>query len=243
MPLRACVIISLQWQNLSMRMRTFRGHHPGWSSSSPHASFPYPSTPPIIEACWQHQDQAPDRSQPALPDSPCHCGLLYTNAYVRVNKACCILYAAPQHTKCDCQRLFTTSMKYIRSIAILLCDEAFCSIQHWRQVYQAWVIKVDRKLLFPRPVCGDQPPVLLGDATSDSIQARYYCGLMPLLNRVSYARSYSLSSYLQYAYLNSQVAEQCNSALTRIKCSISQMKQVTLCLVSGFETWKPMHER
>ena len=101
------MIISLQWQNLSMRMRTFRGHHPGWSSSSPHASFPYPSTPPIIEACWQHQDQAPDRSQPALPDSPCHCGLLYTNAYVRVNKACCILYAASQHTKCECkQELF-----------------------------------------------------------------------------------------------------------------------------------------
>ena len=30
------------------------------SSSSPHASFPYPSTPPIIEACWQHHARTPE---------------------------------------------------------------------------------------------------------------------------------------------------------------------------------------
>ena len=38
--------------------------------------------------------------------------------------------------------------------------------------------------------------------------------------------------YAEYAYVNRQVAEQCNSALTRIKCSISQMKQSTpMCTV------------
>lgn len=202
-----------------------------WSSSSPHASFPYPSTPPIIEACWQHQDHAPDQLQPALPDGPCHCGLQYTNAYIRVNKACRILYPAP---RCGCKRelfelqcpnqnpsctvvydgiddgLFHFSNESCVSLWLLYqyadqfqndgktlsafvhdqCevyrqhrhtslpfgDEAFCSVQHFRQVYQAWAIKVDRKFLFRCPVCGDQPPVLVGDATSESIQARYYCG-------------------------------------------------------------------
>lgn len=63
-----------------------------WSSSSAYASFPYASTPLIIEACWQYQALAPDRLQPALPDGPCQCGLQYANAYIRLNKACRILY-------------------------------------------------------------------------------------------------------------------------------------------------------
>ncbi|DBB13181.1 TPA: hypothetical protein ACH3X3_15247 [Trebouxia sp. C0006] len=44
-------------------------------------------------------------------------------------------------------------------------------------------------------------------------------------NHVSYARSYQLSAYLQCSYLNSQIAEQCNSAHTRM--CVSQMKQIT----------------
>ena len=35
---------------------------------------------------------------------------------------------------------------------------------------------MDTQFLFRCPVCGDEPPVLVGDATSESIQARYYCG-------------------------------------------------------------------
>ena len=46
-------------------------------------------------------------------------------------------------------------------------------------------------------------------------------------NHVSCARSYNLSLYPECELLNSQVAEQCNSALKRIKCSVGQMKQVT----------------
>ena len=75
-----------------------------WSSSSQHASFPYPPTPPLIKACWQHQDQAPERLQSACPGGPCQCGLRYPNAYVRVNNTCGSLYPAP---RCGCkQELF-----------------------------------------------------------------------------------------------------------------------------------------
>ena len=59
-------------------------------------------------------------------------------------------------------------------------------------------------------------------------------------NHVSCARSYNLSLYGEYAYLNSQIAEQCNnSALSRIKCSCSQMKQVTFMSTVRFflEMW------
>jgi len=52
-------------------------------------------------------------------------------------------------------------------------------------------------------------------------------------NHMSCARSYNVSMYAEYAYVNSQVAEQCNSALTRSKCSVSQMKQTTLCAPLG----------
>lgn len=45
-------------------------------------------------------------------------------------------------------------------------------------------------------------------------------------NQVSCARSYQLSAYLQYSYLNSQIAEQCNSALTRVKCGVYIRKYV-----------------
>ena len=48
-----------------------------------------------------------------------------------------------------------------------------------------------------------------------------------------------IQAYLQLSYLNSQVAEQCKSALTRIKRSVSQMKQVTFMLSVRFflEMW------
>ena len=46
-------------------------------------------------------------------------------------------------------------------------------------------------------------------------------------NHVSCARSYNLSLYLDCKVVNSQIAEQCNSALNRIKRSVGQMKQVT----------------
>lgn len=58
-------------------------------------------------------------------------------------------------------------------------------------------------------------------------------------NHVSCARSYNVSLYAKYAYVNSQIAEQCNIALTGIKCSVSQMKQTTfMCTVRLFlEMW------
>lgn len=46
-------------------------------------------------------------------------------------------------------------------------------------------------------------------------------------NHVACARSYNLSLYSDYEVLNSQIAEQCNSALKRVKRSVGQMKQVT----------------
>ncbi len=45
------------------------------------------------------------------------------------------------------------------------------------------------------------------------------------------ARSCKLAMYSQFKGLNSQVAEQCNSALTRIRRSVSQMRQNT-CMTS-----------
>lgn len=54
--------------------------------------------------------------------------------------------------------------------------DPFCSVPHFRQVYQAWVIKIDKPFDFRCPVCEDEPHVLIGDATSESIQARHYCG-------------------------------------------------------------------
>ena len=57
-------------------------------------------------------------------------------------------------------------------------------------------------------------------------------------NHVSWARSYNLSLYSEHMYLNSQIAEQCNSALTRIKCSVSQMKQTTFTNIRlSLEMW------
>lgn len=44
-------------------------------------------------------------------------------------------------------------------------------------------------------------------------------------NHNACTRSYKLGMYLDLSFLNSQVAEQCNSALTRIKRSVSQMTQ------------------
>ncbi len=41
------------------------------------------------------------------------------------------------------------------------------------------------------------------------------------------SRTYNLTQYPAYAGLNSQIAEQFNSALARIKCSVSQMTQRT----------------
>ena len=52
----------------------------------------------------------------------------------------------------------------------------FCSAPHLRRVYQAWLQRVNRLYLFQCPVCKDAPEVLIGDATSESIQARRYIG-------------------------------------------------------------------
>ena len=46
----------------------------------------------------------------------------------------------------------------------------FCSVTHFRQVYLAFASKMDRQWLFRCPECGDAPPVLVGDAKSESIQ-------------------------------------------------------------------------
>ena len=53
---------------------------------------------------------------------------------------------------------------------------AFCSVPHFRQVYQAFLAKLDRQYLFRCPLCGDSPPVMVGDATAESIQAGRYHG-------------------------------------------------------------------
>ena len=52
----------------------------------------------------------------------------------------------------------------------------FCSVPHFRQVYRAWAIRMNRAFLFKCPECQNAPEVLIGDATSESIQARHYCG-------------------------------------------------------------------
>jgi hypothetical protein len=44
-------------------------------------------------------------------------------------------------------------------------------------------------------------------------------------NHKSCARSYDMSLYEDLLGLNSQIAEQCNSALRRVKASITQMRQ------------------
>ena len=56
---------------------------------------------------------------------------------------------------------------------------------------------------------------------------------------MSCARSYNVSMYAEYACVNSQVAEQCISALNRNKGSVSQMKQTTfMCTIRLFlEMW------
>lgn len=46
-------------------------------------------------------------------------------------------------------------------------------------------------------------------------------------NHVSCARSYNLSLFSEWEVLNNQVAEQCSSALKRIKRRVRQMNQAT----------------
>ncbi|DBB13183.1 TPA: hypothetical protein ACH3X3_004931 [Trebouxia sp. C0006] len=52
----------------------------------------------------------------------------------------------------------------------------FCSVPHFRAVFQAWANKMDRQWLFRCPKCGGAPPVVVGGATAESIQKRLYCG-------------------------------------------------------------------
>lgn len=58
---------------------------------------------------------------------------------------------------------------------------SFCSVPHIGAVFQAWASKMDRQWLYRYPKCGDAPPVLVGDATAESIQKKFYCGLSPKL--------------------------------------------------------------
>ena len=61
-------------------------------------------------------------------------------------------------------------------------------------MFQAWAMNMDREFLFQCPLCGDAPPVLIGDATSESIQGRYYCGqsfTAPLVNAVAEPRPHT----------------------------------------------------
>jgi Kyakuja-Dileera-Zisupton transposase/CxC4 like cysteine cluster associated with KDZ transposases len=52
----------------------------------------------------------------------------------------------------------------------------FCSQPLYRAIVYAWLDRVDRPYLFHCPECKDAPSVLIGDATSESIQAHHYNG-------------------------------------------------------------------
>jgi CxC4 like cysteine cluster associated with KDZ transposases/Kyakuja-Dileera-Zisupton transposase len=52
----------------------------------------------------------------------------------------------------------------------------FCSESHYRKVVYAWLGCLNRPYLFQCPLCKDTPDVLIGDATSESIQASRYVG-------------------------------------------------------------------
>ena len=52
----------------------------------------------------------------------------------------------------------------------------FMSDKTFREVYQAWAIKLDLSYEFSCPICDDSPDVLICDATSTSILSKYYTG-------------------------------------------------------------------
>jgi Kyakuja-Dileera-Zisupton transposase len=52
----------------------------------------------------------------------------------------------------------------------------FCSEPQYRAFVYAWLDRVSRPYLFQCPICKDAPSVLIGDATSESIQAHHYIG-------------------------------------------------------------------
>jgi len=53
----------------------------------------------------------------------------------------------------------------------------FASPTLFRQVYYAWASRLELCYLFKCPLCGDNPEVLIGDATSESIQGKYFSGV------------------------------------------------------------------
>lgn len=60
-----------------------------WSSISPHGSFPYPSSTPVIEACWQHLEHGiPEALRPPMPHASSAYAFGGQYAYVQVKEAC-----------------------------------------------------------------------------------------------------------------------------------------------------------
>ncbi len=53
----------------------------------------------------------------------------------------------------------------------------FASPTLFRQIYYAWASRLELCYIFKCPICGDNPEVLIGDATSESIQGKYYSGV------------------------------------------------------------------
>ena len=53
----------------------------------------------------------------------------------------------------------------------------FASPTLFRQVYYAWASRLELCYLFKCPICGGNPEVLIDDATSESMQGKYYSGV------------------------------------------------------------------